>query len=156
MNTLRTLLKSENIQYDGMFDVNDILKKCNDDYSFLHNNDISSIRDNVYQSLSSLPSISADKTKGLSIKLDGYHLIDDISHIRKGRYVRWININDSLCTLKHGGIVVDIKFLNNGTHILILNKYMNRNIQFRYDNVLLFEKLSIEEELILVASETAI
>lgn len=160
MNSVKKLLKSENIFYDGTFDVNDILQNCADECSFLHSRDLTSINNDVHHSLSTLPNISTNNVRKLSEKLQGYHFIDDISHIKKGKYIRWINKIDPLCTLKLGGIVNDIKFLSNGTHILIFNKYMNQNIQFQYDNVLLFQKLSIEEELILVAkdiaSETAI
>ena len=156
MNFIRKILKSESIKYDDTFDVHDILNNLTDDnYSFPHNTDITSIRENVRNSLLSFQNISSEDIKTLQSKLFAYHFVDDISHITKGKYVRWINKDDSFYLLKYGGIVMDIKFLNNGIHIVIFNKNLNRVIQFKYDNVLLFQKLSIEEELILVARDIA-
>ena len=153
MNYIKKLLKSENIHNDDTFDVNPILIGCCEDNSFLHDNCTTSIYHNVSHSLSTLPSISEQEIIMLSTKLSRYHYIDDVSHIQKGEYIRWIHKKDTLHTPKLGGIVIDIKFLNDGTHIFIYNKYTNRKIQFRYDNVLLFQKLSLDEELILLAQE---
>ena len=49
--------------------------------------------------------------------------------------------------LKIGGIVTNIKFLDNGTHILIYNTNQKKFIQIKFDDVLLFQKLTFEEEI---------
>jgi hypothetical protein len=46
--------------------------------------------------------------------------------------------------LTKGGIVADIKFLENGTYILVKNA-LNRFIQYKYDECITFQKLSVEE-----------
>ena len=53
-----------------------------------------------------------------------------------------------------GGIVVDIKFLDTGTHILVLTKNPKcRCIQYNFDDCITFQKLSTDEQLILAAYE---
>jgi ABC-type molybdate transport system ATPase subunit len=54
--------------------------------------------------------------------------------------------------LTNGGIVTDIKFMNNETHILCMNS-QRRFIQYKFDECLTFQKLSVEEQLILMAYE---
>ena len=54
--------------------------------------------------------------------------------------------------LTNGGIVMDIKFLDNGTHVLCMNN-MRRFIQYKFDECYTFQKLSTEEQLILMAYE---
>jgi hypothetical protein len=53
-----------------------------------------------------------------------------------------------------GGIGVDIKFLDTGTHILVLTKNPKcRCIQYNFDDCITFQKLSTDEQLILAAYE---
>ena len=54
--------------------------------------------------------------------------------------------------LVKGGIVADIKFLENGTYILVKNS-LNRFIQYKYDECITFQKLSVEELLLLNCME---
>jgi hypothetical protein len=68
--------------------------------------------------------------------------------------VRWINKNDTSNILNIGGVVTDICFLDNGTHFLIFNRYMKRNIQIQFDKIFLFQKLSSDEEMILYLKRT--
>ena len=51
------------------------------------------------------------------------------------------------CSLTNGGIVVDVKFLDNGTHILCKNGL--RFIQYKFDDCLTFQKLSADEQMVL-------
>ena len=80
-------------------------------------------------------------------KLREYRYVDKICDLVRGKFVRWIRLN-STCKLTKGGIVADIKFLENGTHILIKNA-LNRFIQYKYDECITFQKLSVEELLYL-------
>jgi len=56
-------------------------------------------------------------------------------------------------SLTNGGIVVDIKFLDNGTHVLCKNKM--RFIQYKFDDCITFQKLSSDEQLLLSCYEIA-
>lgn len=86
------------------------------------------------------------------IKLGGYRLVDELHELHKGKHVRWIRRENGKLT--NGGIVVDIRFLDNGTHILCMNS-MRKFIQYKFDDCLTFQKLSTEEQLILMAYEYA-
>jgi hypothetical protein len=85
-------------------------------------------------------------------KLADYRYVEEICHLHKGKNVRWIR--KSLCEkpLTNGGIVVDIKFLDNGMHILTKNN-QNRFIQYKFDDCLTFQKMSMGEQLVLMANE---
>jgi hypothetical protein len=83
-------------------------------------------------------------------KLTEYRVVDEIYKLHKGKHVRWIRTNTKM-NLTNGGIVVDIKFLDNGIHIVCKNK--NRFIQYKFDDCITFQKLSIDELLILSCCE---
>lgn len=92
---------------------------------------------------------SQEKTDKLCKKLSLYRFVDEICDLHVGKYVRWLRKTDTV--LKVGGIVVDIKFLDGGTHVVVYNKYLSKNpIQYKFDDVLTFQKLSEEEQLILL------
>ena len=81
-------------------------------------------------------------------KLGEYRYVDKICDLVRGKFVRWIRLPSNPVTLTNGGIVADIKFLENGIHILIKNA-LNRFIQYKYDECITFQKLSVEELLYL-------
>lgn len=78
-------------------------------------------------------------------KLDGYRYVDEINELFRGKYIRWINKNGKLT---NGAIVMEIKFLDEGIHILCRNG-ANRFIQFKWDDCLVFQKLTDEEWMLL-------
>lgn len=82
---------------------------------------------------------------GICSKLKEYRLVDEIYQLHRGKYVRWLRDG----SLSSGGIVLDIKFLDNGIHVLCKNN-MSRFIQYRFDEVVTFQKLSAEEMLVLM------
>jgi hypothetical protein len=75
-------------------------------------------------------------------KLTEYRYVDKICDLIRGKYVRWIRLSG--LTLTKGGIVADIKFLENGIYILIKNA-RNQFIQYKFDDCITFQKLSPEE-----------
>ena len=81
-------------------------------------------------------------------KLSDYRYVDKICDLIRGKYVRWIRLSVPSKTLTKGGIVADIKFLENGIYILIKNAH-NRFIQYKFDDCITFQKLSVEELLYL-------
>lgn len=90
----------------------------------------------------------------ISSKLIGYVYIDEICDIQKGRHVRWIRITPgSKMTLTNGGVIMDTKFTNNGTQILCKNK-ANKFIQYKFDDCISFQKMTKQEEIILMANSS--
>jgi len=123
----------------------DSLENTTNDY--LENKTLESIQKDVYIALTETR-LSKSQIKPLCEKLADYRYVDEIRNLHKGKNVRWLRHGN--IQLTNGGIVVDIKFLDNGTHVLTKNN-MNRFIQYKFDDCLTFQKLSTEEQLILMA-----
>ena len=62
---------------------------------------------------------------------------------------RWININNpENIKLTMGGLICEIKYLDNGCHILCKNRY-NKIMQIKMEETLIFQKLNNQEKVIL-------
>ena len=84
-------------------------------------------------------------------QLKPYRCINTLEDLRYGGYVRWISLkNPEVIKLTNGGIVCDIKAIAEDIHIKCKNK-MNMLFQFKMSEVLLFQKLSEQEQIILKA-----
>ena len=82
-------------------------------------------------------------------KLEDYIYVDDLDNIKIGTYIRWININNpDNIKLTNGGLICDIKYLENGCHLLCKNN-MHKIIQLNMDTNLIFQKLNNQEKVIL-------
>lgn len=78
-------------------------------------------------------------------KLTEYRYVDKICDLIRGKHVRWIRLSTTITnSLTKGGIVADIKFLENGIYILIKNA-LNKFMQYKFDDCITFQKLSTEE-----------
>jgi transcriptional accessory protein Tex/SPT6 len=162
MNNDKTVITSTNI--------NDFFKNAMDDPSLLSTVDIdhllnslentkndylddknlNQLSDEIYQILETLH-IPTEKQREYFSKLAGYRYVDEIHELHKGKHVRWVNRNNN-GKLTNGGIIVDIKFLDTGIQVLCMNS-SRRFIQYKYDECLTFQKLLLEEQLILMAYE---
>ena len=112
--------------------------------NYLENKTFHSISNEIYQILAPL-----DDRIALCNKLKLYRFVDEIYQLHTGKYTRWMFKKDNI--LKIGGIVTNVKFLDNGTHILIYNTNQKKFVQIKFDDVLLFQKLTFEEEVLLYA-----
>ena len=65
-------------------------------------------------------------------KLLGYRYIDEVNQLQRGRHVKWMNLTKAKNTLSGGGIIMNIKFLDNGVHILCNNG--SRFTQYKFDD----------------------
>jgi hypothetical protein len=125
----------------------DSIESTKNDY--LDNKTMSDISNEIREKVEET-GISHEKKEAIIAKLNGYRVVDEIYELHKGKMVRWIR-NDT-DKLTNGGIVTDIKFLENGVHVLCMNS-QRRFIQYKYDDCYTFQKMSIEEQLILMAYE---
>jgi hypothetical protein len=135
----------EPIEFEETLDVNELLK-----------NVVETEYDPklILITLNTIKNITNETIISIQNKLKLYRLVDDVFALHKGKHVRWINKEDKTHKLYTGGIAVDIKFYDNGTQILIFNKYLKRNFQIHFDKVFLFQKLTFEEEIILHLKRT--
>ena len=84
-------------------------------------------------------------------QLKPYRSINNLEDLRFGSYVRWIPLkNPEKIKVTNGGIVCDIKEINADIHIKCKNR-MNRMFQIKMSEIILFQKLSEQEQVILKA-----
>jgi hypothetical protein len=84
-------------------------------------------------------------------KLKGYKYVDELTDLRHGGFVRWIPIIDpDHLPLNQCGIVCDIKIADEGVFITCKN-FMHRHYNFKMDDVIIFQKLTSQELVILSA-----
>jgi hypothetical protein len=124
----------------------DSIENVKNDY--LENTTMKEVTLQLYTTLKDL-GLSQDKITIFCEKLIGYRYVDQVNEIQKGKHIRWIRMNNDM-RLTSGGIVVNVKFLDNGTHITCMGPG-NRFIQYKFDDCITFQKLSMEEQLILMA-----
>jgi hypothetical protein len=95
--------------------------------------------------------LKRDALTQLHKQLKSYRLVNDMNDLRFGSYVRWISLkNPAEIKLTNGGIVCDMKVIQEDLHIKCKNK-MNRIFQIKISEVILFQKLSEQEQIILKA-----
>lgn len=113
----------------------------------LNSKKIKSIKNDYLQKLL----LSRDKLKEYHYKLKEYRYVDDLSDIQYGRYIRWINLKkpDNI-KLTTGGIIIDIKILESGIHLVCKNN-MNQRFQIKIDENIIFQRLSDQEKILITA-----
>jgi hypothetical protein len=131
-------------------DIEAILEKT--DIDSLGNKTLKDLCSEIYDALMELDIDDFERTE-MSKKLAEYRLADEIYKLHKGKHVRWIRSAANPPVLTNGGIVVDIKFLDNGAHVVCKNKM--RFVQYKFDDCITFQKLSNDEQLILSCYELA-
>jgi hypothetical protein len=132
---------------NNAIDVDAILEAMNrTDTCDLGKKSLADLCKEIYEALLQVE-IDNNERSELCKKLVEYRLVDEIYKLHKGKHVRWIREQSDKPYLTNGGIVVDIKFLDNGVHVVCKNK--NRFIQYKFDDCITFQKLSTDEQLIL-------
>lgn len=131
-------------------DIDELLDSLeNETNDYLENKTLDGITENIYNNIKEVCNDELVQQQ-ICLKLIGYRLVDELHELHKGKHVRWLRRGTNKLT--NGGIVVDIKFLDSGTHILCMNS-MKRFIQYKFDDCITFQKMSSTEMLILMAYE---
>jgi hypothetical protein len=131
-------------------DVDELLDTLeNETNDYLENKTLDGITEEITEGICEICS-EQEIQQNICLKLVGYRMVDELHELHKGKHVRWVRRGTNKLT--NGGIVVDIKFLDTGTHVLCMNS-MNRFIQYKYDECVTFQKMSSTEMLILMAYE---
>jgi hypothetical protein len=95
--------------------------------------------------------------ESMLLKLSDYRYVEELQDIHHGAFVRYIPLTNNNSNkgnkeneilLKPGGFVCDIKILGSGVQLLCRNHF-RKMFQLRVDEVLLFQKLTKQEEIIL-------
>jgi len=134
-------------------DINEIIAMSeNENMDYINEKTMNDILTIVYNSLKEIP-INETRRNEIYSKLAGYRVIENIYELHKGKHIRWIRYNNPE-KITNGAIVAEIKFHDNGTHVLC-KTIQNRIFQIKYDGCLIFQKLTTGEQLVLMAYEYA-
>jgi hypothetical protein len=133
------------------FNVNELLKALdNEEHKQLLNINSEKIAKDKNDILQQLQ-LSREELKKLHTKLTNYRYIDELNDLNYGQYLRWINIsNPDKLYLTTGGLFVDLKLLDSGTHIVCKNR-MHNIFQIKLDESIIFQKISDQEAIIIQA-----
>ena len=130
-------------------DVNEILdlleEQTNSSIIKLNSNKIMEHKNNILQQIQ----ITGQQLKNFHKKLKEYRYCSDMQDFVEGNYVRWIPLKDpSKIYLTNGGILVNVEIFESGVQIRVKNN-QNRFFNIKIDEVLIFQKLSMQEKIII-------
>ena len=134
----------------AQINVEELLKNVNDDkHDYLDNKTLGDILDENIKAIKSI-GLPSSQLSDICNRLAGYRYVENLYELHKGKHIRWIR-NDNK-KLTNGAIVMDVKFLDNGSHVLCRNA-QHRLFQVKFNESMIFQKLSTGEQLILMAYE---
>ena len=132
---------------DEDFFLNALENETNASIVELTTSKIKSHKNNILQKLQ-LPRL---KLKSFHKKLKDYRYCSDLKDIQYGHYIRWISLkNPDSIYITNGGLLCDIQIINNELHVRCKNN-MNMLFQIKLSEVILFQKLTNQEKIILKA-----
>ena len=109
----------------------------------------------IEMNLNILKELHLDKKETLDLlkKLKEYKYVDEMSDLKYGTYLRWIEINNpENIYLTKGAIFCEIKITYDGVFIVCKNfGYSNKYFQIKMDECLIFQKLTNQEQVLLSA-----
>lgn len=128
---------------DDLF--NALENETNSSIMNLTNSKIKDHKNNVLQRLQ----LPRDKLKIFHKKLKNYRYIRGMNDLQYGYYLRWIPLkNPNELYLTNGGNICSIEIINSQIQIKLKNN-RNRIFQIKYDNCILFQKITDQEKVIL-------
>ena len=147
------------IELQNTINIQEIIEK-EKNIDHLEGKTLDSITQEIFDIINSL-NILEEKKKEWCEKLIGYRFINEIYELHKGKDIKTLATPRSEVErseverspiLKMKGKVINIKFLNNGTHVVSL---IGSKIycQYRFDDYYTFQKLSLDEQIILKAND---
>lgn len=136
-------------------DPEDLLRElAKDKHNYIENKTNKSIMNEIKQSIDDEFGEELPHKKAIEItkNLIGYRMVDELDTLHIGQYTRWIQKYQDAVKLTNGGILLNTTFTSEGINLTI-KLWNNRIIQVRFDDCLVYQKLSFGEQLILMASE---
>ena len=134
-------------------DVNILLKALdNDSNENIINMSYKMIKETIHNMLTELE-LEPNIFKDYFTKLKQYRYIDELNDLKIGAFIRWIPLADpENIYLTHGGIICDIKITDKGI-ALVCKNYANKHFHLKPDELMIFQKLSKQEQVLLAALE---
>ena len=96
--------------------------------------------------------VSKEELKDFHTRLADYRYVDEVSGLQEGRYIRWIPLNVETAEIKltKGAFMVRTTLNDDGV-ILICRNTQRQSVVIKFDNVLIFQKLSDQEQILIKA-----
>jgi hypothetical protein len=96
--------------------------------------------------------LSKEELKDFHTRLADYRYVDEVSGLQEGRYIRWIHLNVETAEIKltKGAFMVRTTLNDDGV-ILICRNTQRQSVVVKFDNVLIFQKLSDQEQILIKA-----
>ena len=111
----------------------------------LSTNKIKDMKNNMLQKLQ----LDRNTLKTFHKKLKDYRYCNDLRDLQYGYYIRWISLKSpDNVKLTTGGIIIDIDIINSCIQLKVKNN-LNRIYQIKFDEAMIFQKISLQEKVIL-------
>ena len=140
--------------YDDKMNIEDVLHSLDNDrnlsISKLTYDKINNMKYNMLERLG----INDDELESMLHKLADYRYVEELQDIQHGAFIRYVPLTskngqkEGEIVLKNGGFICEVKILGSGVHLLCRNHF-RKIFQLKLDEVLIFQKLSNQEEIIL-------
>ena len=131
-------------------DIDALLSKIEtEDNNYLENKTVADISKDIFDAIEELD-LPKEKALDYCTRLSGYRYVDRICDLRNGRLMRWIKRSAETPTLTNGGLLMNVKIENKGVQLLCKNN-TNRFFNVKFDDCLVFQKLTMEEQLIIMS-----
>ena len=142
----------ENAQNDpslfSNIDIEKLLDKIETDKNdYLENKSLADISREIFDAIHSLENITHEQSVDYCKKLTGYRYVDSIHELRMGKYTRWIRKDNAKLAI--GSVLLNVK-IDDDVQLMFKNN-ANMYTVCKFDNFLIFQKLGVEEQLILMS-----
>lgn len=87
-------------------------------------------------------------------RLIGYRFVDELDLLQIGYHTRWIQKYQEPIKLTNGGLLVNTLFTDDGVN-LVIKLWNGGFVRVRFDDCLIYQKLSYSEQIVLMASDYA-
>jgi hypothetical protein len=139
--------------FDDKMNIEDVLHSLDNDrnlsISKLTYDKINNMKYNMLERLG----MNDDELELMLHKLADYRYVEELQDIQHGAFIRYVPLTSKNgqkedIVLKNGGFICEVKILGSGVHLLCRNHF-RKIFQLKLDEVLIFQKLSNQEEIIL-------
>jgi len=139
--------------FEDKMNIEDVLHSLDNDrnlsISKLTYDKINNMKYNMLERLG----MNDDELESMLHKLADYRYVEELQDIQHGAFIRYVpltskNRQKEDIILKNGGFICEVKILGSGVHLLCRNHF-RKIFQLKLDEVLIFQKLSNQEEIIL-------
>ena len=123
-----------------------------DDFVSAYDNDKNQYLENKTNKIIRQEIIASLGNESLAAKLSGYRFVDEVDQLHIGKFTRWISRYESNAKLAVGGFVTNVDYTDNGI-LLTVKTWQNQVMKVVFDQCLLYQKLSPDEKLVLLAAD---